>query len=403
MKNNHLGNALFVLAMNKATILPSSDSSDVFELSFSKKKSSKITWFQDRPARKTGSIKVSRFSGRRFWNDAFQHDLPNASLSYFDKDDNSVNFSFEMSRPKHDKLTGTYRITATPLKGNTHEIGDLTGKVKRAFIFVDPADDSGISLDPHVLEDAAGGLALYQAYTWAKAAWQARALRQNTKKLKAEIDSIFGENDGLKSLYNKRIEKALSDIRSYGRDAENFGELKTFLNEDEFIGGILDVYDGVLDSIGFEKYGVENSQELIASIKDRITTASEMSYTKLEAIYEKDGAEGIMQAYENLLDVSTEELMQSPEFFSDFSKVAKVIRSDYDAIVNNPFLEMRRQAAAEGLDGGTALTEGLSETYAGPIAEDVGEQLLAEDLVVEAEAGEAGAYLLEGLGTIILV
>ena len=396
-----MGDALFVLSLNRAKI--SSPSNDEFELSFSKKGLSKVAWFQDRPARHTGHIKFSRFSGRQFWKKSFRGDLPNASLSYFDKNDNSVTFSFEMSRPKRDKLTGTYRITATPLKGNTYDIGDVTGKVERAFVFVDSSDAPAISLDPGLLGDAAAGLGIYQAYTWAKAAWQARALRQNTKKLKSEIDSLFGENDGLKSLYNEKIEKALSDMRSFGRDAEGFGDLKAFLSKDEFIGGILDVYGDVLEAIDFEEYGVENSEQLIAAIKDRITKASEMSYNKLKAIYKKDGAEGIMQSYENLLDVSTEELMQSPEFFSDFSKVAKAIRSDFDAIVKNPFMEMRRQAAAEGLDGGTALTEGLSETFAAPIASDVGEQLLAEDLVTGSEAGEAGAYILEGLATTLML
>lgn len=135
-------NYLFVQSAQEAKIERDEKSPHLYRVTL-KNVSPYVTYFSDRPARKTNTMGIEKFV--RFWgkklSNGFSQNPPNADLVAIPESkkgilkDNAVNFVVQLTNPSYDKKSKTLTYMAKPLQGSMQPNGTTT--FHHIFLFVD--------------------------------------------------------------------------------------------------------------------------------------------------------------------------------------------------------------------------------------------------------------------------
>jgi len=132
---------LFVQFAAEATIEASNTVANGYQITL-KHVSPYVTYFSERPERKTGSISIEKFLV--LWNgqgsNSFRENAPNAALHAVQGGmavgEQTINYAIEISNPHYDKATKTLTYTVKPLEGTALSIPEAT-QIHNVTLFID--------------------------------------------------------------------------------------------------------------------------------------------------------------------------------------------------------------------------------------------------------------------------
>lgn len=134
---------LFTQSAREASIEKSQTQNNFYTLTL-KQVNDHVTYFSERPARKTGVMSIEKFL--RLWEQkgtqSFRKDPPNAELhlTYIgpDKVEKTQEFAVELTDPNYNKMAGSLSYQIKLLTGNTISFPQQ-GHYKNVTLFIDDA------------------------------------------------------------------------------------------------------------------------------------------------------------------------------------------------------------------------------------------------------------------------
>ena len=371
---------LFVLPVDQFDLIGGQQQNQL-EIIVDKNRLDDVTWFADRPERKSGVIAAKKFSKFKFWEKSFGTDLPNASLSWFTKNGRSRSIPFEMERPILDRVTGEYVIHGELLSGKLKN----QGLISNAYIFIDASNQnqsnssssSQMSETPKLgtlaqdtLDGVGAAYLMYRGYTAIRAGLQAAALRSRNQILDDKIEELMGSaGEELFNEFKRKMDSFTYDVNSFGKSLEgervvssytkvNFKRLQNFIKQDEFASNIAAAYQDKLEELRFSEFSKANFKKLEEALRGNAVTAARRIYDKISDLYTKDGPRGVFDYYTNTLDVTADQLLANREIFGDFSALIKAEREDVALTLRSALNQIKRVAESSGWNLKTGLEVG---------------------------------------------
>jgi hypothetical protein len=369
----------------------------------------------------TTALSMSDLVNQDTWGELFNSINPAVALNWIDSTGNSRTISLKINKPSFNPTLNEYWISASPINKD-----DLLGEhlnINNATLVFDSTESSNnsqTSKDPKpvlppiavdILEGAGGIVGAYGLYAACRAMIQQCLTSWGTKEniydtLLPVYEEFFPTREGALNFANRfseRFQKLARYIDDIPADAEGFGKLNGLIDGDSFVKDCLEYTTDILGDFRdeFSPSNFANLRErLLSNLQDSSRTAS----WEMADIYEEGGYEAIINFYTEKVGVSAEELMQNPDLFTDFAKIAKAVRRDLDTARLSTQQTLRTAMQESGFPCGIQLDscwdgDIATEFTEGP-AEDLAGQMIAAGELDAADT--AAAFVLEDIIGIII-
>lgn len=394
--------SLFVQNAQNVDIVPIKKvNNDSFYLNIADDKLADTVWFNDRPQRKSGEIPFRRLARKRVWKKLFENNEPNASLSWFDDEGQDHSLVFVIQKPKYDKITGEYRIKSVPLNDQIVE----KNKIDQASLFIDASDASqSKNGETHSHDDpstarkigtisgsVAGGVAAvyggYKLYSAITAAMQVSAIEQR-KEILGKIEDYFSDEVELLQAYSRRLKRSFGQIDTFQNAVDGYDGMIDFMSSNEMGKNIVQAWTSDFQQVA-EQYALKGADRkfLQQVIQDQVKESMRAATSLMVKTYQDEGAEGIFNFYNNVMDIDQQELMNDPDLFSDFTKVIKAENATLASNMVTSHRSLRTMMTDAGFPtGGAGMADPMDSSFAEAPAGQIADQMVERDVVAGDEA-----------------